>query len=156
MVNGVKKIGECFKERRMERNLSLKEVESVTSIRMNYLAAIEDGREDQFLSKIYMHGFMRQYADFLELDLDELSREYSLVFNGDKEAVDFAYGIGTLEMGKATHQSSSRWMPMFIWAGISIGILLIAWGFGKYLGVFWYLLGWVMIFFSVARVNFRG
>lgn len=136
MGSSAKKIGECFKERRLEKNLSLKEVESATSIRANYLSAIEEGQGSQFLSKIYMYGFMRQYAQFLGLDLDQLSREYSFAFAGDKEPVDFAYGIGTLEMGKATHQSSRRWGPAVFWVFVSALFVFMAWTFGKYLGVF--------------------
>ncbi len=136
MVYEVKKIGELFKERRVEKNLSLKEVESATSIRANYLAAIEEGHESQFLSRVYMYGFMRQYASFLGLDFEVLSREYALGLSGDKEPVDFAYGIGTLEMGKASIQSSKRWVPTFRWVAVSVGILFTAWLFAKYLGVF--------------------
>jgi cytoskeletal protein RodZ len=135
MVNEGKNIGELFKQRRMEKSLSLKEVESATSIRTSYLAAIEEGHEGQFLSRVYMYGFMRQYAGFLGLDFDKLSREYALGLSVEKEPVDFAYGIGTLEMGKASAQASKRWVPTFRWLILSVGVLVVAWAFAKYLGV---------------------
>ena len=44
MEEEVKKVGQLFKGKREEKNLSLKEVENTTSIRVNYLEAIEEGR----------------------------------------------------------------------------------------------------------------
>ncbi|MBM3202034.1 MAG: helix-turn-helix domain-containing protein, partial [Chlamydiae bacterium] len=128
-------IGELFKQRRLEKNLSLREVESATSIRTGYLSAIEEGQENQFLSRVYMYGFMRQYAGFLGLDFDRLSKEYSLGLSMEKEPMEFAYGIGTLEMGKASAQSSKRWGPAFKVVSLTVLVLLVAWLFGKYLSV---------------------
>lgn len=133
-MDEVKRVGELFKQKRMERNLTLKEIESATSIRSTYLSAIEEGNDGQFLSRVYMYGFMRQYAGFLGLDFDRLSREHALGLNVEREPVDFAYGIGTLEMGKASVQASRRWFPTFRILALSVGVLLVAWLFGKYLG----------------------
>ena len=135
MGSDARSIGELFKQRRLEKNLSLREVESATSIRTGYLSAIEEGQENQFLSRVYMYGFMRQYAVFLELDFDRLSKEYSLGLSMEKEPMEFAYGIGTLEMGKASAQSSKRWGPLFKLVTLSGIVLLVAWFFGKYLSV---------------------
>lgn len=135
MVSDVKQIGELFKRKREEKNLSLKEVESSTSIRSSYLEAIEEGRENQFLSKVYMYGFMRQYAHFLELDVDVLSQDYSLPFENREEMSDFSYGIGTIEMRKGTLKSTNKWMPNLMWAAGSFGVLILAWLLAKYLGV---------------------
>mgnify|MGYP001756798033 FL=1 len=53
MEEEVKKVGQLFKGKREEKNLSLKEVENTTSIRVNYLEAIEEGRIEKFLSSVY-------------------------------------------------------------------------------------------------------
>ena len=70
-----KEIGEMFKSKRVEMHLSLKEVENATSIRTNYLQAIEEGNVDKFLTSVYALGFVRQYASFLGFDGDKLIKE---------------------------------------------------------------------------------
>ena len=54
-------IGDLFSLRRKELNLALKDVENATSIRTNYLQAIEDGKMDKLISPIYAQGFVKQY-----------------------------------------------------------------------------------------------
>jgi len=68
-----KEIGEMLKEKRRELNLSLKEAENATSIRMGHLKAIEEGDMDQLISSVYAQGFIRQYATFLGFDENRTS-----------------------------------------------------------------------------------
>lgn len=100
MITGTfKEAGQLFRDKRRELNLSLKEVESSTSIRMPYLQAIEEGEVSRLISPVYARGFVTQYASFLGLDAERLIAENSEVFNQRVlEGKDFQYGIGTLEM----------------------------------------------------------
>ena len=134
MNEDIKKIGELFKTKRKEMNLSLKEIENSTSIRSGYLASIEDGRIDQFLSPVYMLGFIRQYASFLGMDVDRIVQEYPQAFKLRGEKHDFAYGIGTLEV-RGSLGGGVKWFPNLIWAALSAIVLVIAWYLAKYLGV---------------------
>lgn len=135
MSDGMKKMGEAFRTKREEMNLSLKEVENATSIRMLYLQAIEEGRVHQFLSTVYAYGFIRQYASFLGLEHEKLGKEFPEAFRVPTEKQDFAYGIGTLEMRGAPH-GGVRWLPNLIW-GVGIAVVgIAAWYFGKLIGAF--------------------
>ena len=134
MNEEMKKFGELFKSKRKELNLSLKEVENATSIRVSHLESIEEGKDDQFLSPVYMLGFMRQYATFLGLDGDKLIDEHPEALKLSKEKQDFAYGIGTLEM-RGSMGGGVKWLPNLIWAAITVVIIVGAYYFAKYLGV---------------------
>ena len=135
MTNGEKKVGSIFKEKREELNLSLKEVESSTSIRTSYLDAIESGGASRLISKVYMHGFMRQYADYLNLNVEKLSLDYPEVFKIPDYNQEFSYGIGTLEsLNRTSHKVSI--VPNLLWGGGFILMMVMAWWFAKALGLF--------------------
>lgn len=125
MSEDVKKLGELFRLKRKELNLSLKEVENSTSIRMNYLEAIEEGSVDQFLSSVYALGFIKQYANFLGLDGDQLVKKHAQLFRGNDAKREFAYGIGTLEKRGAVG-SGSRWLPNVVWGVVFVVVLPLA------------------------------
>jgi cytoskeletal protein RodZ len=73
--DGGRRIGEVLERRRLERGLSLEEVEEATRIRTRYLEGLE--REDySFLpDEVYVRGFLKTYADYLGLDGAGLARE---------------------------------------------------------------------------------
>lgn len=128
-------MGSVFRSRREEMNLTLKEVENATSIRMIYLQAIEEGKVDHFLSNVYALGFIRQYATFLGFESDKLGKQFPDALRLPQEKQDFAYGIGTLEMRSHPH-GGIRWLPNLMW-GIAIVIALVcAWYFAKFVGIF--------------------
>lgn len=129
-----KKLGEVFRSKRQEMNLSLKEVENATSIRMMYLQAIEEGKSQQFLSPVYSLGFIRQYATFLGFDPDALIQKYPDAFRVRKEKQEFDYGIGTLESRNA-QGNRGKPFPNVIWIGVTVFVLMAAWYFAKFLGV---------------------
>jgi cytoskeletal protein RodZ len=135
MSDGQKKMGEKFRGKREEMNLSLKEVENATSIRMLYLQAIEEGRVDQFLSNVYALGFIRQYANFLGFENDKLNKEFPEALRMNPEKQDFAYGIGTLEMRGSPH-GGVRWIPNLVWGSVLVVVAIAAWYFAKFVGVF--------------------
>jgi len=133
MQESLKKVGEMFKERRVERNLSLKEIETATSIRMNYLKAIEEGELFNLISPVYAGGFMKQYAQYLGLDGNRILKEQGAMMKNTKKQ-DFAYGLGTLEV-RPTPGGGMRWMPNFMWIALGFVVVLSAYFFAKYLGV---------------------
>ncbi len=134
-MEGLKKMGESFRKKREDMNLTLKEVENATSIRMLYLQAIEEGRVQQFLSTVYAQGFIRQYANFLGVESEKLMKEYPEAFRLPIEKQDFAYGIGTLETRGSPH-GGIRWLPNLIWSVAIVVVGILAWYFGKLIGAF--------------------
>ena len=134
MNTDAKKVGEILRAKRDEVKISLKEIESSTSIRVSYLEAIEEGNVQKFLSNVYIDGFMRQYAAFLGLDIEKLSRDFPEAFNTPNEKHEFAYGIGTLEK-RGSISGGVKWMPNLLWMGGAFGVLLLAWWLAKALGV---------------------
>lgn len=134
MEEEVKKVGQLFKGKREEKNLTLKEVENTTSIRVNYLEAIEEGRVEKFLSSVYALGFIRQYALFLGIDIDTVIRDYPLAFQMPVERHDFAYGIGTLEV-RGSLGGGVKWLPNLLWAILFSVIVACAWYLMKYLEI---------------------
>ena len=134
MNEEIKKIGDLFKSKRKKLNLSLKEVENATSIRTNHLEAIEEGKEDQFLSPVYLLGFMRQYANFLGMDGDKIINDHPNAFNKETKKQEFSYGIGTLEV-RGSMGGGVKWLPNLIWAAVSVVVIVLAYYLAKYLGV---------------------
>lgn len=130
---GLKQLGNLLRQQREEKNLSLREVENTTSIRMNYLKAIEEGDADKLISPVYAQGFIKQYASFLGMDGEQLVREHKNCF-GTLEKQEFAYGIGTLE--KRQHPGATvRWMPSLLYALVTVVVLVLAWYFARYVGI---------------------
>jgi len=128
----LKKIGQVFKGKREEMNLSLKEVENATSIRKSYLEAIEEGRIDKFLSSVYAIGFVKQYAAFLGLNGEKIIKDNPSAFTMPQMNHEFDYGIGTLEK-RASPGRGVKWLPNMFWIGVSLAILIIIFALMKYL-----------------------
>ena len=129
MAHDEKSFGKVFSDRRQELQLSLKEVESATSIRAGYLEAIESGDLEKLISPIYAQGFVRQYAAFLGLDGDRLISDNAELFK-KSTAQEFAYGIGTLET-RASLGNNVKWLPNVLWAIAFSFLVLIAFLAGK-------------------------
>lgn len=124
MEHDEKSFGKLFADRRQELQLSLKEVESATSIRTGYLECIESGQLEKLISPIYAQGFVRQYASFLGLDGDRLVSDNPDLFK-KSAAQEFAYGIGTLET-RTSPGNNVKWLPNVLWAIAFTFLALIA------------------------------
>jgi cytoskeletal protein RodZ len=72
--------GEKLCEERLKKGYSLEEVSKATKIRTSFLQAIEKGEYKKIPSGTYAHGFVKNYAKFLELPEQEIlalfKREY--------------------------------------------------------------------------------
>lgn len=69
-------IGKLLRERRETQGVSIKAVEESTSIRRLYLEAIENEDYDKLPELVYARGFVRNYADFLGLDGDDIAARF--------------------------------------------------------------------------------
>ncbi|MCB1114777.1 MAG: helix-turn-helix domain-containing protein [Chlamydiia bacterium] len=131
MTSQLNEISETLKSRRKELNISLKEVETATSIRMNYLQAIEDGEMTKLISPVYAQGFVKQYAAFLGFDGEQLIREHIEMFQ-KPAASEFDYGIGTLEK-RGGHIGSVKGVPNIVWIGAFLLLFALAYFTAKML-----------------------
>ena len=68
-------IGQRLKKARLYRHLLLEEVAEATRIRLAYLQAMEADDFSALPSPVQARGFLRNYAQFLDLDLDQMIEE---------------------------------------------------------------------------------
>ena len=69
-------IGKILKETRIEKGYTLDDLQQTTKIQKRYLQAIEDGNTDILPGRFYARAFVKQYADNVGLDGEELLEEY--------------------------------------------------------------------------------
>lgn len=72
-------IGNSLRQARIERNISLEDVEKNTKIRKVYLEALENEKWDTIPGAVYTRGFLRTYAKYLGLDEKEYLASLSKV-----------------------------------------------------------------------------
>ncbi|MCJ7583775.1 MAG: DUF4115 domain-containing protein [Anaerolineales bacterium] len=65
-------VGQQLKKARQVRNLTIEQVTQATHIRAYAIDALEDDNFDALPSPVQARGFLRLYADYLGLSLDEL------------------------------------------------------------------------------------
>ena len=68
-------IGQRLKKAREYRNLSIEKVETATHIRAQFLRALEEDDFSAISSPVQARGFLRNYAQYLDLDLDQMIEE---------------------------------------------------------------------------------
>jgi len=71
-------VGERLRAEREKNGLSIKDVEMAISIRALYINAIEEGNYTIVPGEVYLKGFIRNYANYLGLDGQEMVASYRL------------------------------------------------------------------------------
>lgn len=65
-----------LEEARKNRGISLEEAEKATKIRLKYLDALEKEDFELLPGKVYAKGFLKNYAQYLGLDVREIVEQY--------------------------------------------------------------------------------
>lgn len=73
---GYEGVGHSLRVVRERRGLQLADVSARLRIRRPYLEAIESGRFAELPGAVYINGFLRQYAEFLGLDAEQVLKTY--------------------------------------------------------------------------------
>lgn len=69
-------LGTILKEAREAKGLSLDELQSITKIQKRYLIGIEEGNYSMMPGKFYVRAFIKQYAEAVGLDPDQLFEQH--------------------------------------------------------------------------------
>ena len=72
----MKELGELLRKARLERKLTLKDISEQTKIQIHYLEALEEGDFDKFPGEVYLKGALRNFADAVGLDPQEVLVHY--------------------------------------------------------------------------------
>jgi cytoskeletal protein RodZ len=72
----VTELGNRLKEARLAKNLSLDDLQTITKIQKRYLVGIEEGNYASMPGNFYVRAFIKQYAEALNLNPDEIFETY--------------------------------------------------------------------------------
>ena len=69
-------VGDLLRTTRETKGLSLAQVEEITRIRRKILEVLEQGAYDQLPAPVFVKGFLRNYANLLGLNPEEIIQQY--------------------------------------------------------------------------------
>lgn len=88
-------VGEIIREKRLEKKLTLEQVEKTTKIRTRFLDLIENNEFSRFESQPTLKGFIRNYASFLGLSIAEIMAFYRRQSETEESLLPSKPQIGT-------------------------------------------------------------
>jgi len=80
-------LGDSLRQAREAQALSIEEVESQTRIRAKFIEALESGDFGLLPSTAHAKGFLRNYAQFLQLDVEQIIEQFSKLTGTGTRAV---------------------------------------------------------------------
>lgn len=75
----LEKIGNVLKKAREEKGYSVEYVASILKINPDYIRGLEEFKKEHFPAAVFFKGFLKNYAIFLNLNVAEILKDYSLV-----------------------------------------------------------------------------
>ena len=128
-------IGQELQQARLDRGLSLDDIQQSTKIQKRYLAAIESGQFDQLPGAFYERAFVRQYATAVGIDAFAFMQKYE---NEDAETPQPDLSAARVDADNVTragvHQNEETvadktrsMMPKIIIGVVIVAIIAIIW-----------------------------
>ncbi len=127
-------LGDKLREARINKGYTLNTMQQMTKIQKKYLQAIEEERFDEMPGNFYVRAFIKQYADVVGLNGDDLLEEYEQTLNLDSETEDAVAASGGDELPKRSDLTGSNeknsmdvllsYMPMILLIAIIIMIII--------------------------------
>lgn len=96
----VEEIGKKLRELRLEKNLSIEDVQEITKIRGRYIQAIEEGKIDKLPGHFYARAFLKSYAEVVGLDQDILDQYQESLPTPEIENVEIKPRYNTVSNSK--------------------------------------------------------
>jgi cytoskeletal protein RodZ len=125
----VTELGERLRQEREAKGLGLNELQDITKIQKRYLVGIEEGNYAMMPGKFYVRAFIKQYAEALGLDSDEIFEQY-------KEDIPTTYNddlpeqLSRVQSRKSMSPSSSKvldLLPKILIGVFVIGAIVLVW-----------------------------
>lgn len=103
-------IGERLEEARKRKGISIREAAEATKIRSDYLQKFEANSFDIDLPALYLRGFLRSYAKYLDLDVDRLGQDLTaaLASEGKPARRDSREVLGRVDFGVSSPPSAEE------------------------------------------------
>ncbi|PXW92471.1 cytoskeletal protein RodZ [Streptohalobacillus salinus] len=121
-------IGERLKEARLEKGLSIEEIQGRTKIQARHLEAIERNDFSLIPGNFYVRAFIKEYAHIVELDVDALMVEHKseLPLTEASESRDFTQ----LRRSKASSKPKEKSPFQMLLPTIFVILLVLLVGYG--------------------------
>lgn len=76
-VKPLSELGQFLKQARVEKNISIEEIQEITKIRKRYLEAIENGEYDVLPGQFYARAFIKSYSEAIGLNAEDVLQQYT-------------------------------------------------------------------------------
>lgn len=133
----VRPLGEWLRQRREELGISLEDAQEATRIRIRYLEALEGEDFEALPNAVVTRGFLRNYADYLEMDAQEAADRFARIAGPaepESPADDESSPFETeLFRPVALHKIDGRRRRWWLLAGLLV-ILAVALGWLAWMG----------------------
>ena len=122
-------LGNRLKEARLAKGLSLDDLQTATKIQKRYLIGIEEGNYSLMPGKFYVRAFIKQYAEAVGLEPEELFEE----FKSEIPSIvndDIPGQLSRVQTRKSLSDSGSKivdLLPKLLIIVVVIGLFVGAW-----------------------------
>lgn len=101
-------VGDILRKERERQRMTIPEIEEGTSIRASYIEAIESGEYDKMPGRVYAKGFIKNYANFLNLNGDEMVKQFMTEVSPPAEVVEQTKDVTPESKSKSFSVSGRR------------------------------------------------
>lgn len=119
-------IGRKLREQRERLSLTVENISTYTHISTQYIRAMEAGRMDELPSPVQARGLIQNYANFLDMDTDDLLLQYAEVLQIRREETQRA--ADDLRRKRQPFQIAklSSWRSFVALDTLLVGVLILA------------------------------
>ena len=121
-------LGARLKEARLAKGYSLDDLQEITKIQKRYLIGIEEGNYSIMPGAFYVRAFIKQYADAVGLDADQVLTEYRKdvpEIQKEEVAQSFSQSPSRRNMKSTSSNKTMEAMPKLIVALFAIVIIVV-------------------------------
>jgi len=125
----VAELGTRLKEARLSKGYSLDDLQEITKIQKRYLIGIEEGNYSIMPGSFYVRAFIKQYADAVGLDAEELLETYKSELPGtpNNQVSQMTSSPSRRKVSKGPSTKMMEAMPKIIVGLFIIVIIVVIW-----------------------------